>query len=427
MSNQSVSSIKSERKIHNVSSQGSRFVIAAFLLLTAILPMMGCEGTPGSIGGGINNNTETVETRTVEVTGLEAVTSSTYSGRLQNSAMGYVEDPAYGALNAVALLKPEIIKSQVDSIGPDDVLKLKFVFNTADYGITTTVSDFEIFEVDERWRGNELRYNSTIAADLASKVGEFQVGEEDTVEVELSNEWKQKYLEIYDAPDADRDSLYQSDFNGLAVVPSTSNQRLHFIKHQQSLDDENNPIVGSATSMLVVSPDEEVGTRTFTMRDWGTSMTRENEPDHGNTLVLHNNERYMKMTLDLPEDLEGENIVNVQLILSPDPDAVVNGFSRPQTESIRGHVSSSEPTDLGSELFLTEIAFGGLLEEDKDVFRLNLTNYVLNVVYGGGENLPIYLSPQAINGLIYTTEIEGTDTVEDRRPRLVITIAKSES
>jgi len=223
-----------------LNSKGSRLSIAAFLLL--IIPLIvGCE-SPGSVGEGLGPDGSSVTTDEYSVTDITPVEENFFSGRLSNSAMGYIEDPLYGTVNAVAVLKPVISTSAVDTLVEGDRMTLRMVFNPSIYGDELSVSDYEIFELSEQWRGNELKYNEAAPVDFSSKVAEFQVADEDTVEVELSAEWVEKYSTYFNSNDANRDSLYTREFTGLAIVPAETNSRVRFLRHTPA-DLEEDPAI----------------------------------------------------------------------------------------------------------------------------------------------------------------------------------------
>lgn len=413
----------------NIVQQGSRYLIAAFLLLGTILPFSGCD-SPGLVGDDLNADEEDVVTQVVDLENVSVIEAESYTGKLSNSAVGFVDDPAYGTIRAIALLKPSISKSEVDSIGEDDVLRLKVVFSEEEYGNAGSTASYEIFEVAEPWRGNELRYSTEVTVDFNSKVGEFQVTNQDTVEVDLSEAWTEKYLEFYNAESAD--SLYRSDFRGLAIVPSESNSRLQFLSHTLDVDDtdSNNPVTipGTDVSLIVsstVDPDEE--TRLFRMRDWGFTFVRENEPEDTEGLVLHSGERVLRVNLSpLQTELESNNVVGAQLIFGTNPVHVSSSFPRPQSEALRAFVFSDEPSDLRAEMFLNSSSLNGSLDEEQAVYKLDVTNFILNEIFGDGDQGAIYMSlPE--NGILYTTHLYDLNGPENLRPRLVITSVKSDS
>ena len=411
-----------------LAKKGSRFSIAAFLLLSAIL-FSGCESS-GTVGENLGPGDEEIEKNTFTLGGLNTISANTFSGRLQLSSMGYFEDPLYGSLRAVTLLKPSISRAQIDTIREGETLSLLLSLSSVVHGDETAVSEFEIFEAGQIWRGNELRYNSEIAVDFDSKVGEFQLTDEDSVEVVLDQTWVEKLRTFYDAPSEERDSLYVNEFPGLAIVPSATNQRIHYIRH--SREEEDSPQV---TRFLVYpaptdeengngeGEDDETEPISLDLRDWGSSVTRTDEPVSSDGIVIHNIDRILKIDVELPKDqLKSRNITNANLILSlrKDVEAVFPGINRPEPGSIRGHSFSDEPSDLVSELFIRPSRFSGSLNEE-DTFTIDITQYVLNEVFGESGEGPIYISLQAVNGIFYSTHIYDENAAENRRPRIIIT------
>ncbi|MEX0905925.1 MAG: hypothetical protein WD604_01820 [Balneolaceae bacterium] len=424
-----------KNKNEDFASQGSRCSITAFLLLSLlILPLAGCD-SPAPVGSELDSNDENIITQVFDLDDVTLIEGNSYTGRLQNSTVGFVDDPQYGTIRSVALLKPSISLNEVDSIGPDDNLRLKLVFNEEIYGDPAAVSTFELFEVGELWRGNELRYNDEVAVDFSSKIGEFQVSaDEDTVEVDLPESWKETYLEFYNASSSERDSLYRNEFRGLAIVPSETNSKLHFLSHNPELDDSDNPIPGTAVSMIVSSPedteeDEDEELKIFTMRDWGFSFIREDAPEHPGHFVLHNGESVLRVNLSLSgEELESNNVVSAQLLFGVDSSAIENegSFTRPEIEFLRSLVFTEEPPDLRAELFLNSANFSGSFDEDAEIFRVEITEYILNEIFGDREQGSIYITlPE--NGLLYTTQLYDQNGPENLKPRLVITSVKSDS
>lgn len=435
-SNLFVNFLTFKNKNEDFAYKGSRCSVAAFLLLSVVLTAAGCD-SPAPVGSDLNPDEEDITTQSFSTGPITTIDASSYTGGLQNSSMGYVEDPAYGTLRATALLKPSISKNEEDSIGADDELILKLVFNEAIYGSESATSSFEIFEIDEAWRGNELKFGDEVAVDLSSKVAEFTVSDEDTVEVPLSSEWAQKYLDFYNAPSADRDSLYRRDFRGLAIVSSEANSKLHYLSHELDVDEDSDPsqpvtIPGTAVSMIVSPADEsdEEDEMILSMRDWGTSITRTDEPDYSENYVLHASESVLKVQLEFPEDdLESNNIVSARLIFGADQTPAENYPSvvRPGVTSMRGFALSEEPSDLRSELFLNSARLPGSFEEDLNIFSVDITDYILNDIFGDGEQQgDIYISLQE-NGLMYTTQLFDENGPENMQPRLVITSVKSDS
>ena len=436
------------------SQKGSRSTVTAFLLLATAFLFLGCE-SPGLIGEDIISDDENIETRIDLVDQLTVHHENSFSGRLPNTSLGYVEDPVFGTIKSIALLKPTISRAQLDTIFSDDKIHLKLIFRSEVYGSELSISDYEIFEANEVWRGNQLRYNSEIPVNYGSKVAEFQVIDEDTVWVEMSREWTNKYAEYFNNTAADRDSLYRNSFPGLAIVPSESNQQIRFLRNL--IDEEGE----QATSFFVESQhhdnndngdngnddendengedengndengngeeDEDDGLRELGVRDWGASFVRTTTTETTEGIVLHNTGTALQVEFDLPTDeLASKNIVNAQLILSVDnsPEFIDPNFVRPQTNLIRAHVFNDVPRDLAGEIFTTGHSFSSQIEEGEETFKINITQYVLNEVFGDLDERKLFLTVQATNGLLYSSIFHGADAPENKKPRIVITSVK---
>jgi len=422
--------------------KGSRYSIAAFLLLMAI-GFSGCDST-GSVGDGLIPAEDQVNKTTLELNEdqLQVVTTNSFSGRLQRSAMGYIEDPAYGTINAVALLKPSISRVQVDTIRAGDTVSLRLAFSTTRYGSDNGPANYTIYEAGRVWRGNQLRYNSEIEINFSSPVAEFQVTDEDSLEVELSEEWVNKFRFFYDLPTTERDSVYRTQFPGLAIVGDQSNQRIHFLRHAQ--EEEGAPGV---TRFIVYTEadeqdddddgngngngdngngddEEEFIAQPLDLRDFGASILRTNVPVYDDGFLLHNGENVLMVDPDLPKsELRRRNITNVKLLLTKQNDVELTqpAIARPELQSVRAHSFRNNPADLASELFATNARFGSSFDEDQNLFMINITQYVLNEVYGDIDEGPLYLSLQSINGFLYSGLFYGLDAAPEKRPRIIIT------
>ncbi len=418
-------------------------MVAAFLILIfSVTIFMGCE-SPGLVGDDIITEDDTIETFTYIVDDLNILQENAFSGRLPNTALGHLQDPLYGTIKSTALLKPEISRAQVDTILDNTKIFLRLIFNSTIYGNESSVSEFEIFEAGEIWRGNQLRYNREIEVDFGSKVAEFQVAQQDTVIIELSEEWTQKFAGYLNNDSADRDSLYRNNFPGLAIVPSENNQKVRFLKN---IPQEEGELITSflvdTTSAQLIDPDEngeeDNGNNAdpvlaqLGVRDWGASFIRTNEPEYETGIVLHNGERALLIDVSIPKDvLKTKNIVNAQLVMSKDfgPESLFPGILRPRTNLARVYVFNQKPADLMGEIYTTRVldnpnVFTAILGEDEETFRMDITQHILNEVYGSIENRKPFLTIQNINGLIYSSRFYDANAPDNLKPRIVITTLK---
>lgn len=414
-------------------NKGSRLLITAFLLLSAALITLGCESS-GSVGDGLVSDEDTIERLEFDVEDIEAMDIDAYTGRLQNSPLGFAEDPFFGDIQSYFLVKPSIDTTVVGSLGEDDELSLRLLFNEDDlYGDESSVSTFEIYEVDEVWRGNQLRHGQDININFSEKVGEFQLADEDSIVVPLSKEWTEKFAEFYNSEATDRDSVYVNNFGGLAIVPADGNSKIRFIR--TIIEEEDDELI---PSFLVNAPvgngndndnDDEIGEEEedelleITMRDWGSVITRSNEPTVEDGFILHNKERILRVDFDLSEEeLQSKNINNVRLILSVDRQYGTEvPLTRTMTENLRAHAFPTPPRDIMAEIFSREPNFTSVLDNTGEFFSLNVTQFVLNDVFGELESGSIYVSLGSIDGRFYSTKFFGNDGPENKKPRLIIT------
>ena len=72
-------------------------------------------------------------------------------------------------------------------------------------------------------------------------------------------------------------------------------------------------------------------------------------------------------------------------------------------------------------MFITTASYIGLADEGENTYRLNITQYVLNEIYGEAGEGPLFISLQAVNGFLYSAEFFGPTAADDLRPRIVIT------
>lgn len=419
------------------SIKGSRFSIAAFLLLITAFLASACE-EPGSIGGDIISGEDPIESQTIYIHDYSVLEENSYSGRLAHTAMGYFEDPIYGTVKSTALLKPSISTSEIDMIGLQDTLSLQLIFDDAVYGDSLATSSFEIYKAAEIWRGTELRYNREIPIDMSHKVGEFQVeAGEDSIVVDLSRGFMIEYAEYFNADtslsSAEKDSLYINHFPGLAIVPAEGNRNIRFLKNLTANEDTEGGEDQFITSFLLKTSnqdddddddDEEDGPVEIGVRDWGASITRQMEPDYADNIVLHNSERVLKLQLELPEEeLSSKSIVNAQLVFSKNNDPLQSSpqITRPNTNFIRAHVFDEEPVDVMAEIFTSEPNFATSLNDTSNAFFLNITQHVLNDVYGDAESRIMYISLESVNGILFSSHFFDPNSADIRKPRLVIT------
>ncbi|MEX2464118.1 MAG: hypothetical protein WD513_07455 [Balneolaceae bacterium] len=400
-------------------------------------PLIGCE-SGGTVGSGIDSNTDDVVVDSYDIAEAVVLNENTFSGRLTNTMAGYVVDPIYGTIRSSALLKPVISQAERDSILEDDKMFLKIVFRDEIIGNPSAQSHYDIYEAANVWRGTQLRYNQETPINFSNKVGEFQVTDEDSINVELSSDWTQNFANYFNNQLANRDSLYRNNFPGIAIVPSENNQNMRFIKTGREADQTDMVI----SSFFIQSPiddvdeeedddegedeetEEDDGITILALRDWGSLFLRTDISQQNSDFVLHNTESVLEITPNVPFDqFTSTNIVNAQLILTKnkefeqsDPD-----FERISPDLIQVHVFNELPNDLMAEIYIKDPNFFSVIEDDEDSFKIDITQFIMNQVYGEETGEKLYVTTQLIDGLLYSTQFYGLDAPDDLKPRIVIT------
>lgn len=428
-----------------LSKKGSRLLIAAFLLLTFTFPFMGCEAG-GSVGGDLIPSDDGIDSQTIGFNEVNVFDENTFSGRLTNTAVGYVNDPIYGTIESVALIKPVIIRADLDSIRSEDKMQLRLVFRDEVIGNRSTLSEFKIYEVGNLWRGNQLRYNQQVEINDSAEVGQFQVQDEQIVTVDLSEEWTRRYAEFYNSESAQRDSIYRNNFPGLAIVPLQNNQSLRFLR---TGSDPDQPEL-ALTRFIVNSPveesededeeegsddendededsDVEDGVTELGLRDWGASYLRTDIPVQNSGFTLHNTETILELIPNLPVDqFSLRNISNATLVLTKNRNVeqMQPDFERLSPDIVQLHVFEEKPKDIMAEVFTRDPDFFKINEDEEDVFLVNITQFVLDQVYGESSDNRLFLTTQTTNGMLYSAQFYDLTAPEELRPRIVITFIK---
>jgi len=392
------------------------------MVLTLFFSISSCDNE-GVVGGELTRGEDLVETTTIVVDDVEVVSENGFSGLLSYSAMGIVNDPVYGTITSSSLLKPSITQADIDNFTDNFSLKLMLHFNPDRYGDTTTTSQYNIYEINERWRGQEIQYNDPVTIDESTLIGSFQVSDEDSIKVPVSDAFNEKYRQFFNDTTAFRDSTYRFEFPGIAIVPADQNRKIDFLRHQGAVDDTSATL---ATRFLVENQVDSL-IATMPVIDHGNSMTRTNMTDNPDGLILHNTmENILNVNLDLSaDDFEGREVVNAQLIFNVNnapKELAPMGFRRVVSEFIRGHTFETEPLSLHSEIFAKQASFGATLDEEDNVYRITITQYIIDSIYGEDGNYPpLYFTNQGNNGLYVSTTFFGPDAVENLRPRLIVT------
>jgi hypothetical protein len=406
-------------------SPGSFFAI---ILCVIFLVLSGCEN-PGSVGSGLSKSKADVETDTIFVKGVQAIQPNSYSGELSFFSTGHYDDPLFGSMEATAFLKPRLPGD--DNTMDEDAKMLMRIILDGDqvYGDRSAAQEFSIYEIDELWRDRALKIYDDIEVDTTEKVGEFTIEEEDSLDVELSAEWVEKYRQFTGSTNAD--SLYKYNLFGLAVVPDNKNKII--------------PLNSSSTRFVIQNP--EADTFDVSTKEWGYNLER----SVNNTMPQGSVPLYSTY----------ENVINFDDLGISELDIFASGFSKAELVLYQNNAEmeqsmQSEPTtvrranELTVDLHLADSAavpenidpgiplsepnarffrIRGSYSASKGSYRFDITNLAERIIQVGvPENREYFITfpnDGVIKpGLIYT---DSDQVPVDKQPKIIITSLKNSS
>ncbi|HLR32980.1 MAG TPA: hypothetical protein VK074_10840, partial [Fodinibius sp.] len=293
--------------------------------------------------------------------------------------------------------------------------KMRIIFDSGQvYGDTLADQEFEVYKIEEYWRGRAYKLNDNIQLDRSQTVASFTAGTEDSMDVVLDPGWVSDYYYKYaESGEANADSLYENEVYGLAIVPSGSNKII--------------PLDAQSTRFVIENP--ETDTFQVSSSQWAFDMSRTNEPEHpeGSVAVYNMMEKLLSFQLDISDiDINGPNISRAELIFYQDDTTMKQSISgsvkRPQPQSAQlQFVNSAQVPD---NLIAGSPVSSATYSEDDQAFHFNITSLMQNgLVSGFPENRRFYfMLPN--NGTVKASLI-SLDSTGERAPKLVITYLKT--
>jgi hypothetical protein len=298
--------------IKKVNNRGS-LSVALVLGLIVILLFSACKDS-GSVGGAIEGPGSNLSIDTMLVTDTESESLASYTGNLGLFSAGRFEDPLFGDVEAMGLIKPALTSSNEDvQFADSTAMRLKLAINRPTvYGDTLSQAEFNLVEINELWRASAWRLNDEIDLSAGAPVASFTLADEDTIEIPLSNEWAQKYGEFYNSSDSTRDSSYVRELFGLAVVPQNASK----IVSVNSVDSRF-IITGLDNSSDAAEPDSlEVGLRESA---YSVDRLEVSAGIAGEDKVYNTLEQVLTLDFDFSsETIQPVNISRVELVIPRD-------------------------------------------------------------------------------------------------------------
>lgn len=391
-------------------------VFCLFLAVSVFtLVVSGCED-PGSVGGDFTDPGTEVRDTVFSVSNVDTDSYTTFSGNLSFFSAGQFNDPIFGEISAMSLVKPALPKiSASDSLTSRTRMSLRLVINNSGvYGDTLSSAEFDLIEIDEIWRGQSWKLNDNIMLSQ-NKIGSFFVNSEtDTVDVPLAMKWVERYRAYFNAISANRDSLYRYDFHGLAIVPKNESKII--------------PFDPSASQFITIESLADTGF--VTASQWAYSLTRENDGQapSGSSKAISTFEKVLKFNLDLTkEDLGTTNISKVELVFYQNEEALNSSLNQVSASAKRPRVTSanlflSEPQNLPEALTSGASVSGATFNEKDGSFRFDITRFTNAVLLDGVDpGSSFYVTLQTNNGIVESSLFYDDEAPADKRPRIIVT------
>lgn len=391
-------------------------VFSLFLVVSVFtLLMIGCED-PGSVGGDFTDPGTQVQDTVFSVSNVRTDSFATFSGNQSFFSAGQFDDPLFGNISAMSLVKPTlpgIVRG--DTLVQNTEMNLRLVFgDSLLYGDTTSTAEFDLVEIGEIWRSKARRLYDDIQL-TQNQIGSFQVdGETDSLEVPLASEWVSRYRAYYNAISANRDSLYLYDFQGLAIVPKNNSMII--------------PFNSTSSRFTIINPGED--TSSVPASQWAYSLDRSNagQPPSGSTKAISTFEKVLKFDMDLSrEDLGSANISRVELVFYQNDEVLESSINQAPGSAKRPEITTanlflSEPQGLPEILTSSSVVSRATYNDEDGSYSFDITRFTNGVLVDGvPENNSFYITLQSNNGLIESGLLYNDEAPEGKRPKIIVT------
>lgn len=389
--------------------------------LIFFLSISGCED-PGPVGNSLTGSETELVVDTLSIGSVEIDSLNPYAGQRAYFSLGQYDDPLFGFMSASAYLRPSLPPtSSSDTLEENAGMKLRLIFDTGQvYGDSLQQGNFDIYEIDQRWRGKAWQLKDQISYDNSYTVGSFTLGEEDSLDVLLNEEWVDKYRSHVENESADRDSTYRENFHGLALIPRDDSKIL--------------PLEAGNTRFVVENP--EADTFGVPMRHWAFSLERQanNTYPEGTEPLYSTFERIMNFDLDIPDqDYSVSNISKAEIVFYVDNaemeqslEAESTTTGRPLVNNLQLHLV--DPSEIPANIDPGNPAAVGFYDDDNKAYRFNVTSFVKAAIQNQlNPNERLYVTI-ANNGTVKSTLFHlNNEAQPDKNPHLIITSVKNTS
>lgn len=386
--------------------------LISLLVLIAFGIITGCEN-PGSVGSNLSESGAEVEITDLPVEGVETVSFNSYSGNFSYFSAGAYNDPIFGEMEATGFLKPALPASSDDSLQQDAIMKMRLLFDWEHvYGDTLADQTFDVYPIQEFWRGNAFRLKDEIQIDENDKIASFTVEEDDSLDVILDSEWVDNNYRPYIGAE-NADSLYEDEVFGLALVPTGGGKIL--------------PLNSSSTRFVIENPESD----TFEVASdrWAYQLSRVNEGEVSEGVVKTYNMLENTLTFDLDLsgiEVSGPNISKAELVFyrnasMSDP---ASQIKRQNVQSVNLHFV--DPKDAPDNLVPGNPVVSGTYSEKDQAYHFDVTTLIQSELIDGLPEEQQFYITLPMNGSV-KTDLIYSSTSDVNPPKLEITYLKNSS
>lgn len=405
------------------------------LFFTVLLGFSACEN-PGSVGNDLIEPGADVVRDTLVIKHVTAVDAASYSGELDFFSAGAFEDPLFGTLSATGFLKPNL-PSSTDTLQDDGEVFLKLMYDGGEvFGDSVGNQQFELYEIKQYWRDRALKVNYQLQLG-SQKLGEFTVGNSDSLMINLSNiapQWVDEYRDYAKASKEDTtsqtDSTYAYEENGLALVPQNSTKII--------------PLNQQLTRFVIQNPGKDsadADTFDVTLNKWGYSLERGgNSAIPQGSLPLHNTYESVINFKELGVsqlDIPPSGLSRAELVFYENKSALeqsLNGkpstTKRPRQQVV--YLQLAEPDGLPENIdpgvpLNNPTKIQGWYSAEEGSYRFDITSLVENIIRSGfPEGLEFFITLPNNGAVKSTILMDSSDQVPyGLKPKIIITSLKN--
>ncbi len=373
------------------------------LVITLSL-IAGCEDN-GIVGSTFLPSNPALTVDTVSTLDLETEPLVSYAGNKGVVALGRYEDALFGTYEAVAMMTPSLLSSP-DTLLPD--YRYGFVLRpVATYGDSMSTTVFDVYEIQQRWRAQEWRMDDQPVLG-AQPITRFEIGNTDSLFVEMPQDWVDRYLSYYAIDSGIRDSAYVAGEFGLAFVPVSGNK----ISYLSSIEN----------AFIAERPDTNNVSTTIRQR---ASNYRLVEPSRNldNGVIINNDfTQAGRFSFYIDEDVVGAKIVSrAELVFYEDTQLLNETLPFGHTRYSDGIIRVFDLEEGEKEFYVTKNPVtSAVLDSTDGSYRFNVTNLVNGSIADGGREFTYYMVMDTDNGIIRPNVILSSGAGL-KAPRIIVT------